>query len=57
MIHASRIHASRSRAIERSGVEAWMPAFMIAGVCLIIVALVMMRVKAPQAANITAKAA
>jgi hypothetical protein len=30
------------------GVDAWMPAFMIAGVCLIVVALVMMAVKPPQ---------
>ncbi len=32
------------------GVDAWMPAFMIAGVCLILVAVVMMRVKAPEKA-------
>ncbi len=31
------------------GVDAWMPAFMIAGVCLIVVGFVMMAVKAPQA--------
>jgi len=32
------------------GVEAWMPAFMIAGGCLILVSIVMMRVKPPEKA-------